>query len=190
MKDWTYSVERLRACLSELSITSLGEKIDTEAGFSYLTRLTLAAREAGNTIYLIGNGASASMASHVAADLAKNARLHTQVFTDLSLITAVANDLSYDEVFAEPLRRRMSKRDVLVAISSSGSSPNILRASREAVRLGGEVVTLSAMRADNPLRSVGVLNFHVAADGYGLAETCHAAILHFWIDQVVEMRGF
>jgi D-sedoheptulose 7-phosphate isomerase len=74
---------------------------------------------------------------------------------------------------------------MLVAISSSGRSPNILRAAREAANLGGLVVTLSAMKPDNPLRSLGAINFYVPSDSYGLAETSHTAILHFWVDQIV-----
>ena len=68
------------------------------------------------------------MASHFAADLAKNGKLHVQVFSDLALITAISNDLGYEEVFAEPLRRMGSSGDLLVAISSSGRSENILAA--------------------------------------------------------------
>ena len=66
------------------------------------------------------------MASHFAADLAKNGRVRAEVFTDLSLITAVANDINYDSVFAEPLRWQMREGDMLVAVSSSGNSPNVV----------------------------------------------------------------
>jgi D-sedoheptulose 7-phosphate isomerase len=129
------------------------------------------------------------MASHISADLAKNAFLHTRVFTDLSLITAVANDLCYEEVYAEPLRRCLKPGDMVVAISSSGRSPNIIRAVEETANLGGLVITLSAMSPDNPLRTRGTYNFYVPAESYGLAETSHAAILHFWVDQMVEIAG-
>jgi len=135
-------------------------------------------------IYLIGNGASASMASHFAADLTKNADLHTQVFTDTSLITAVANDLSYDMVFVAPLHRRLKAGDMVVAISSSGNSANVLKAAEFAAARKAMVVTLSAMQPDNALRQLGALNFWLPADTYGLAETGHAAILHHWMDRV------
>lgn len=142
----------------------------------------MALRRADRTTYLIGNGASASMASHMAADLAKNAQVNTQVFTDAALITALANDCSYEDVFAEPLAQRMRPGDMLVAISSSGNSPNIVKACRTARNLKGSVVTLSAMAAENKIRTLGELNFWIPADAYGLAETCHAALLHFWMD--------
>lgn len=190
MKYWSSNVSELHACLGSLSVwDDAGETLDADLGFSRLREATLRLRKAGNIAYFIGNGASAAMASHISADLAKNAFLHTRVFTDLALITALANDLCYEEVFAEPLRRYLKPGDMLVAISSSGRSANIIRAAREAGNLGGIVVTLSAMKPDNPLRTLGTYNFYVPADTYGLAETSHAAILHFWVDLMVEIAG-
>ena len=159
--------------------------MEPDSAFAQWREHTLQIRSARKSVFLIGNGASASMASHIAADLAKNAHIRTEVFSDLSLITAIANDLSYAEVFAEPLRRRMTEGDMLVAISSSGRSPNILQGVQEAKRLGGIVVTLSAMDSDNTLQNQGLLNFYVPAMSYGMAETCHAAILHYWMDLIV-----
>jgi D-sedoheptulose 7-phosphate isomerase len=121
----------------------------------------------------------------VAADLAKNAHVHTEVFTDLALITAIANDLSFQEIFSEPLKRRLTQGDMVVAISSSGESPNILRAAETTRKLGGKVITLSAMNSENPLLHLGDLNFYIPAQAYGMAETCHAAILHPWIDRTI-----
>jgi D-sedoheptulose 7-phosphate isomerase len=188
MNHWGASVSELNVCLGSLSVWGdAGEPMDPDLGFSRLREATVRLRKAGNMVYFIGNGASAAMASHISADLAKNAYLDTRVFTDLALITALANDLCYEEVFAEPLRRYLKKGDMLVAISSSGQSANIIRAGREARNLGGIVVTLSAMKPDNPLRTMGAYNFYVPADTYGLAETSHAAILHFWVDMMVEI---
>jgi len=187
--NWDNNILNLANCLKSLSIRNKpGTEIEADLAFAQLKDLTIRIREAGRTIYLIGNGASASMASHVAADLAKNAYIRTEIFTDLSLITAIANDFSYEDVFAELLRRRMTDGDILVAISSSGQSPNVLSASQVAMLLGGYVVTLSAMRPDNFLRSKGNLNFYVPAETYGAAETSHAAILHYWIDTLLVPR--
>ena len=99
-------------------------------------------------------------------------------------MTALANDISYEEVYAEPLRWNMKAGDMLVAISSSGNSPNIVRAVKTAQSLNGTVVTLSAMGEDNAIRRLGDLNFYVPAQTYGLAETAHAAILHYWMDMI------
>jgi D-sedoheptulose 7-phosphate isomerase len=100
------------------------------------------------------------------------------------LITAIANDLCYDDVFSEPLKWKMTTGDMLVAISSSGRSRNVLSACEVALSLGGYLVNLSAMKPDNPMRSLGHLNFYVPAEDYGTAETCHAGILHYWMDQI------
>jgi D-sedoheptulose 7-phosphate isomerase len=188
--NWSSNVKEIRQCLQLLSASGSDTNgIPVDEAFGMWIDVTMSIREQKNTVFLIGNGASASMASHVAADLAKNGHVHTEVFSDLSLITAIANDISYDEVFAEPLRRSMKKGDMLVAISSSGQSANILKATDEAKKLGGIVVTLSAMKQDNPLLHKGFINFHVPAMAYGLAETCHAAILHHWIDKIVERNS-
>jgi len=188
--SWLSNINEIEKCL-QLLAASRGDagNIPVDDAFGIWIDMTVHIRERKRTIFLIGNGASASMASHVAADLAKNGHVHTEVFSDLSLITAIANDLSYDEVFAEPLRRRMKSGDMLVAISSSGQSVNVLKAVEEGKKLGGLMVTLSAMKSDNSLTSKGDLNFYVPAATYGLAETCHAAILHHWIDKIVERNS-
>ena len=186
---WTNNIDEIRRCLGSLSVSdSNSNDINPDKAFEVLTNWTFRIKEQRNKLFLIGNGASASMASHVAADLAKNGHIHTEVFTDLSLITAIANDISFEDVFAEPLKRRLVQGDMLVAISSSGKSPNILNAVKTTKQLNAKVVTLSAMDEKNPLRNIGDLNFYVPAYTYGMAETCHAALLHYWIDMVVKMH--
>ncbi|MFA5181848.1 MAG: SIS domain-containing protein [Syntrophales bacterium] len=184
--SWSSNIIEIGECLQAMSASLSGNSdILVDEAFGKWTDLTVHIRAQKSTVFLIGNGASASMASHVAADLAKNAHVHTEVFTDLSLITAIANDISYEEVFAEPLRRRLKNGDMLVAISSSGQSRNILQAVATAKPLGAIVITLSAMKTENPLRCEGELNLYVPAQTYGMAETCHAAILHYWIDKII-----
>jgi len=182
--QWGRHVESLHDLLSGLSFRARGRNLGVEEGFRAWRDLTARLREQGGTIYLIGNGASASMASHMAADLAKTAHVHTEVFSDLSLITAISNDMGYEHVFAEPLARRARSGDMLVAISSSGKSPNVLTAATAARRMKLAVVTLTAMAAGNPLRKAGTLNVYVPAGTYGLAESCHAVVLHHWMDLV------
>lgn len=184
-KAWEQEVDKLSSILHRLTIHGYdGVEYGVDEGFRVWQELTIDVREKKQSIYLIGNGASASMSSHFAADLAKNAHLHTEVFTDISLITAISNDMGYEWVFAEPLRCRAKKGDMLVAISSSGNSKNILCATEVAQKIGLKIITLSAMSPQNPLRSKGLLNAYVRAEIYGHAETCHAAILHHWMDMV------
>jgi D-sedoheptulose 7-phosphate isomerase len=183
---WSINVDEIEKSLLSLTATNYdGKPLDIEAAFALWVDWTVQIREQKRTIFLIGNGASASMASHVAADLAKNAHVHTEVFTDLALITAIANDLSFQEIFSEPLKRRLVPGDTVVAISSSGQSPNILQAAETTKKHGGKVVSLSAMDSENSLRRLGDLNFYIPAQTYGMAETCHTAILHYWIDLTI-----
>ncbi|SDK34868.1 D-sedoheptulose 7-phosphate isomerase [Maridesulfovibrio ferrireducens] len=182
---WNNHTDLLQNCLNSLEVECKPEFNTTcDQAFEFWKEKTVKLRSNGNIIYLIGNGASASMASHISADLAKNAHVHTQVFTDLALITALANDISFDQVFVEPLRRRLTPSDMLVAISSSGNSPNVVNACRFASELGAAVVTLTAMAPANKMRQIGDLNFWLPAETYGMAETGHACILHYWMDSV------
>ncbi len=182
-RSWNSNTDLLIKTLEGLEVTGKsGSGMPVDEAFATLKTITETIKRASKTIFFIGNGASASMASHISADLEKNFHVHTEVFTDLALITAIANDMGYEEVFAEPIRRKVSYGDVLVAISSSGRSPNILKAIGEAAQRGIDVITVSAMNRDNPLRRSGDVNFYVPATTYGVAETCHAAILHYWVD--------
>ena len=122
------------------------------------------------------------MACHFSADLAKNARVRTQVFTDPSLLTAIGNDLCYADVFAEPLKWYGRESDLLITVSSSGNSPNVVRALKVAREKGLRSVALCAMGPDNASRDLADLCFFVPAATYGQAETAHGAILHHWMD--------
>lgn len=187
--NWKHQVESLAALLDQLAFTNKrGKTLRVDAGFEWWQHTAVALRHNAGTVFMIGNGASASMASHFAADLAKNARLHTEVFSDLSLITAISNDMGYDHVFSEPLKRRGRQGDMLVAISSSGKSPNVLAAVKVARQHRMKIVTLTAFKPDNPLRALGDLNAYVPGLRYGESETAHAAILHHWMD-VMELRS-
>lgn len=183
--SWGAAVEALSGCLADLVATDAqGQAVAPDKAFQRWQGIAENVRAADGTVYLIGNGASASMASHFATDLSKNARIRAQVFTDLSQVTAIGNDISFEQIYAIPLRRNARAGDMLVAISSSGTSSNILAAVEAAHSCHVHVVTLSGFAQDNPLRSRGTLNFYVPAASYGLAETSHAGILHHWMDSL------
>jgi len=186
---WQPYTERLHQVLGNMEVTDArAVSLDVETGMSRWLDWTRQVGRKGRCLYLVGNGASASMAAHFAADMAKNAAIRTQWLTETSMLTAIANDLDYRRVFAEPLSWWMQPGDMLVTISSSGNSANILEAIDTARRLGGRVVTLSAMGAENASRRRGDLNFYLPAATYGLAESGHAVILHCWMDAVEAAR--
>lgn len=183
MTSWHDNIEKLHSLLNNLTVTdAAGAPLNHEEGYQRWQEMSVQTREADGCIFFVGNGASASMASHFATDIAKNGGIRAQVFTDSSLLTALGNDISFDQVYAEPLRWQMKKKDMLIAVSSSGNSPNIVEAVKTARELGGQVVTLSAMQETNTIRVMGDLNFYIQAATYGHAETGHAAILHYWMD--------
>ena len=133
-------------------------------------------------IYVIGNGGSAGIASHFSNDLMKALQIPSQTLYDSNLMTCLANDIGYENVFSYPLERLIKSNDLLVAISSSGQSPNILKAVDAAQATSAEVITLSGFKADNSLRKQGNLNFWIDRCDYGLVETAHFFLLHTVID--------
>lgn len=136
----------------------------------------------GNKLMFIGNGGSASIASHMATDYSKNGGLRAQSFNDGAMLTCLGNDLGYENVFAKQIEMYARPRDLLIAISSSGRSANILNCVKAARAAGCLVMTLSGFGADNPLRRLGDLNFYLASDQYGFVEIGHLAICHAILD--------
>ena len=128
-------------------------------------------------LIFIGNGGSAAMASHGATDYFKNGEFRTICFTDASLLTCLSNDYGYEYVYEKPIRRLGVAGDLLVAISSSGRSPNILNAVRAANELSLGIITLSGFDSDNPLRSSGDINFYVPSHNYPTVEAAHMAVI-------------
>ena len=165
------------------------EAISTELGMETWCKWTEEMKVSGGTMYFVGNGASATMASHMSADATKNGKLRAKTFNDQSLLTAISNDIDYTEVYALPIIRFGRPEDILVTISSSGNSPNIVRAIEEAQKLGIKVVTLSGMKENNKSRQMGDLNFWVPADFYGIVESSHQTVLHSWLDRYLHNQG-
>lgn len=142
-------------------------------------------RRRGSTVYLIGNGGSASAASHLAQDLLKgtsapgNPPLRALALTDnLSMLTAYGNDLGYEHVFLEPLKLLACGDDHLLAISCSGTSPNVVAAARYARTVGMAVIAVTAGNGGD-LRDMADLEVNVPTKDFGLAEALHSIVFHF-----------
>ncbi len=144
---------------------------------------------AGRKIIFIGNGGSAAIASHQAVDYWKNGGLRAITFNDSSLLTCISNDCGYPHVFEKPVEMFADPGDVLIAISSSGRSDNILRGSKAALNKGCELITMSGFKPDNPLRSMGQLNFYAASSSYGHVEITHLTLCHCIVDMIVGRRA-
>ncbi len=144
-----------------------------------------ASRDRGGRILLVGNGGSAAIASHLAIDLTKNAGVPAVCFNDASAITCLANDYGYEHWMAHAVRLYGRSGDSLVAISSSGRSANVLNAVAQARKDGMQVVTLSGMKPDNPLRKNGQVNFWVDSQAYNIVETAHQFFLMSVADLII-----
>jgi D-sedoheptulose 7-phosphate isomerase len=164
-----------------------GAACTADAGFERSLGLLAAAGDDGALVLWVGNGGSAALASHFAVDVF-NAGVRSLAFNDAALLTCVGNDCGYEQVFARPVGLFASPRDVLVAISSSGRSPNILAAARAARERGAAVITLSGFGPDNPLRGLGDWNFYVPSAAYGPVESVHANVCHALVDALRERR--
>jgi D-sedoheptulose 7-phosphate isomerase len=154
----------------------------------------------GQQVFTLGNGGSASTASHMAADLGKNTSgANMRRFRVLSLndnqalLTALANDLGYENVFSEQLKNLIRAGDLLVAISASGNSPNVLNAIRYAQEQCAEVVGILGFEGGKAAALVD-LSIIVPCDHYGVVEDVHLIINHILVDYFVhrlaEDRGW
>lgn len=168
-------LDHLRLVLRRLDTDEIGRFIET----------LLDARERGATIFLIGNGGSAATASHWANDLALGTNAYEHPFRALSLtdnvavLTALGNDLGYDEIFVRQLRILGKKGDVLVGISASGNSPNLLKAFEHSLSVGIKTIAITGFDGGK-MKTMADEGIHVptAPGEYGPAEDVHMVLNH------------
>jgi len=145
-------------------------------------------RARGRKAIFVGNGGSAAIASHVAVDLTKVAGVRGISFNEADLLTCFANDYGYERWVEMALAFYADPGDVVVLISSSGRSQNIVNGAKSAGAYGLNVVTFSGFDRDNPLRSLGELNFWVDSHVYNVVEMTHHIWLLAAVDQLAVMR--
>ncbi len=142
--------------------------------------------EQGRTVFLIGNGGSAANASHFGQDLAKGTlssmsatrRFRVVPLTDnIGFITALANDEGYDSIFEQQLRNLAASGDLLVAISGSGNSPNVIRAAEYAGSIGMTVIGVTGFDGGK-LKALADVSVHIPVDDMGMTEALHGVVFH------------
>jgi D-sedoheptulose 7-phosphate isomerase len=169
--------------LCRVEVTSgSGGRIELADAATALMARARATHAAGNKLIFVGNGGSAAIASHMATDYSKNGGVRSLALNDASMLTCLGNDLGYDRVFAKQIELHARGGDLVIAISSSGRSANILNAVDAAAAAGCTIATLSGFTPDNPLRRKGEWNFYVASDRYGFVEIGHLTICHAVLD--------
>ena len=167
-------IEELKSALDALPVQTIRDAVEA----------ILESYGRGGTIFVAGNGGSASTSSHFACDLGKGTavegkpRLRVISLADnLSLLTAWANDVSYEAIFAEQLKNLMRPGDLLIAISASGNSPNVLRATEYAHQLGCRVIGLTGFGGGRLAKSADIA-IVVESDRYGPVEDVHLVLDH------------
>jgi D-sedoheptulose 7-phosphate isomerase len=168
-------------------IKTLQELRKSDAVIEKIGKKLLEAREAGNTIYIMGNGGSASTASHMACDLLKSCidsgknRFRAISLTDnTAVFSAWANDTSYDHVFAEQLKNFLTEKDVVIGISGSGNSKNIINAVEFANKLGAYTIGLTGM-GGGKLAKIAKLSLIVPNDNMWRVEDIHLLLNHLLV---------
>ena len=182
--------ETLRQLTQCIAVTDkTGRNLAVQSGFEKSIRLITVCRKHGGKLMFIGNGASASISSHIAVDFWNHTNIKAIAFNDSSLLTCISNDYGYEQVFVKPIEMFADKGDMLIAISSSGKSANILRAVETAKSKGVKVITLTGFSEHNPLRKSGDINFYVPADRYSHIEIMHHSICHYVLDIIINKKG-
>lgn len=174
----------LATCQEEISHEKLAILVD----------ILYTAQRDGHTVFILGNGGSATTASHMACDLGKGTaipgvpRLRAISLTDnIALLTAWANDSSYESVFKEQLANLLKPRDVVIGISASGNSPNVLRAIEFANQQGALTIGFIGF-GGGKLKDLVQIDLTVSCRNYGLVEDFHSVLNHLLAQYVTSMN--
>ena len=142
----------------------------------------------GKKVIIVGNGGSASIASHLTVDFINAAKIKAMNFNDSSIITCFSNDYGYENWVGKALDCYADSGDVAILISSSGQSQNMLVGAKKAKSMNVDVVTLSGFSPDNPLRQLGDINLWVDSKAYNIVEMTHHVWLLAIIDYLIELN--
>lgn len=135
-----------------------------------------------NKIIIAGNGGSASMASHVAVDITKFLKIRSVNFNEPNLLTCFSNDYGYENWVKEALKSYALKGDLVILVSSSGQSKNLLKGAKIAKKMGLKLVTLTGFKKNNPLSKIGDINLWADSEIYNVVEMTH----HVWLVCLVD----
>ena len=163
------------------SISNLLSSIDTNL-IDQSVELIKKKIKTNNTVYIAGNGGSASIASHVSVDFVKVAKVKSSTFNNSNLITCFANDYGHENWIKEAIKAYCFNNDLLILISSSGKSLKILNAAKYCKNSNIDLITLSGFNRDNELSKLGKVNFHVDSKNYNYIEMTHHIILLSIVD--------
>ncbi len=166
-------------------VENMGMELSLQEGINKTFEIIDNARESNRGLYIIGNGGSAAIASHAAIDFLNMGKISAHTLHDSATFTCMANDYGYEYAFSNIIELTLKSKDILIAISSSGHSKNIINAVESAKQLGSIVITLSGFDSKNNLRKKGDINFWCNSRDYGMVEIAHQFILHNLSDKFI-----
>ena len=185
VQNFSVALSQFVEVLAKMQVGAPSTAASTEDGLQQALSLLRGVQQRGGCVYLIGNGGSAAIVAHVQNDLVNKGRLRAHVLHEASLLTCMSNDYGYEQAYAEILERVLRPDDVLIAVSSSGRSKNILNAVEVARSRGAHILTLTGFTPENPLRASGHVNVWLPSSDYGEVEIGHQLVLHYLADALV-----
>lgn len=164
------------------------QEIDASDFMNLLTKRTELISKEGGRIFFVGNGASAAFSNHMALDWSKNGKVNAYSLSDSALLTALANDYSYERAFVEYLKiEKFSKNDLIVTVSSSGNSPNVVSVLEYSRTIGSTSIGLSGLKPNNMSTQLSDYSLYVPCKTYGIVECIHQVFLHMWLDKYMNI---
>tara|TARA_Y100000766_G_scaffold194810_1_gene167495 strand:- start:328 stop:876 length:549 start_codon:yes stop_codon:yes gene_type:complete len=145
-------------------------------------KLILKCKRNNGKVFIVGNGGSSSIASHVSVDFAKVANVPSNTFNNANLITCFANDYGHENWIKEAIKAYTQKNDILILISSSGNSKNIINAAKYCNENNVPLITFSGFDKENNLAKLGNINIHINSKNYNYIEMSHHIILVSIVD--------
>ena len=146
-------------------------------------------KKKSNKVLIFGNGGSAAISSHVSVDLTKNSKIRCVNFNESDLITCFSNDYGYSKWMEKSIDFYGDEGDVLILISVSGKSPNVLKAAKAARKNKfSKIITFSGHKSNNPLKKLGDVNIWINSRSYNQVENSHQFILLLIIDLIIEQN--
>lgn len=177
------SASELHSLIKSIEFTNGNEApAELQQCHEKVVKLIENARSIGASVYLIGNGGSAAIVSHAKTDLLNVASVKAITLHEPAIMTCLSNDYGYESVFSRQIEVLANPDDILIAVSSSGQSENILQAVNLMIEKGANVITLSGFDSDNPLRKIGHMNYWINSHNYTLVEIAHLFVLHHLAD--------
>jgi len=156
--------------------------------FLKIKNILIKLRETKKKIYFFGNGASAAFANHMALDFSKNGKILSRSLSDSAMLTALSNDYSYENAMIEFLKIEIvTKDDLVITISSSGNSPNIISVLNYCKENNIQTLALSGLKKENKSIELADYSIYVPMKTYGMVECIHQILLHLILDESMEI---